>query len=372
MNPAFAVGHRNKRSLGVNLRTPEGVEVIKKLAERSAVVLSNFKPGTLEKLGLGYDVLSQLNPELIWMSSSGFGEEGPRREWLGYGPLARSASGLTSLWRHLDDPAGFGESTTIYPDHFAGCANAVVVMAALIRRLRQHMGADIRTAQVETAINHIADRYAEEALRPGSDVPCGNISPEGAPWNVYPCRGDDEWCVVTVTNDLQWIGLRQALGDPNWAANPVYATAAGRLSHRGLIDAHLRAWTSGRTPQQVMDALQAHGVPAGAMRRAGELLGDPYIIARNCVASRPQPGLPDPVLMETAPFWSARVLIPDMRPAPLPGQHTEDVCRTVLEMTDDEIATLVEKGVLERPDADRGELESSAPHRTHLAGRYRS
>lgn len=352
MHPTIAAGHRNKRSLGVNLRAPEGVEVIKRLVRESDVIVSNFKPGTLDKLGLSYQVLSRINPSLVWMSGSGFGEVGPRRTWLGYGPLVRSGSGLTSLWRHPDDEESFCETTTIYPDHFAGRTSAVVVMAALVGRARTGHGSDLRVAQVDSSINHIADFFAHESLHPGSGIAPGNTSPAGAPWNVYRCRGNDEWCVINVGTEVQWEGFRIAMGNPSWTADPKFASMQDRIAHRDELDAHVTEWTARMTPDKVMDTLQRHRVPAGAMRRVSEMLDDPHFQARNCVGWLEQPGLDEPVPLETAPFRSRRVLPPDMRPAPFQGQHTAEVCAEVLDMDAGEISRLIEAGVLEPQHKD--------------------
>jgi crotonobetainyl-CoA:carnitine CoA-transferase CaiB-like acyl-CoA transferase len=120
----FAIGHRGSKSIGVNLRSPEGVDLVKRLVAQSDVVLANFKPGTLEKLGLGAQALREVNPGIVIAGSSAVGATGPWSGWLGYGPLVRCASGLTSLWRYRDDPESFSDSTTIHPDHYAARVTA--------------------------------------------------------------------------------------------------------------------------------------------------------------------------------------------------------------------------------------------------------
>ena len=153
---------------------------------------------------------------------------------MGYGPLVRCASGLTSLWRYPDDGGGFSDSTTIHPDHYAARVTAITALAALIARRRSGRGAEIATSQAETILMQIGTLLAEEALRPGTIQATGNVGRHAAPWGVYPCAGDDEWCVVTVRDDDDWRRLRGALGDPEWAAGrgPRHHGRAPRAARR--------------------------------------------------------------------------------------------------------------------------------------------
>ncbi len=171
----FAIGHRGSRSIGVNLRSAEGVEVVKRLVAQSDVVLANFKPGTLGKLGLGPRTLQEINPRIVIVGSSAVGATGPWSSWMGYGPLVRCASGLTSLWRFPDDPESFSDSTTIHPDHYAARVTAITALAALIARRRSGYGAEIATSQAETILMQIGTLLVQEGLRPGSARATGNV-----------------------------------------------------------------------------------------------------------------------------------------------------------------------------------------------------
>jgi crotonobetainyl-CoA:carnitine CoA-transferase CaiB-like acyl-CoA transferase len=344
----FAIGHRGSKSVGVNLRSPEGVDLVKRLVAKSDVVLANFKPGTLEKLGLGAQALRENNPGIVIASSSAVGATGPWSSWMGYGPLVRCASGLTSLWRYRDDPDSFSDSTTIHPDHYAARVTAIGALAALIARRRSGRGAEIATSQAETILMQISTPLVEEALRPGAIEVTGNAGRHAAPCGVYPCAGDDEWCVVTVRDDDDWRRLRDALGNPQWASDADLATATGRGARRTEIDEHLTRWTRALPPREVTATLQAAGVPAGFMQRPDEFEDDPQLEARDFLRVLEQPGL-EPRAVDNAPFRSQRIPAPAEIPAPEPGEHTREICTGLLGLITDDVDRLIASGVLEEP-----------------------
>ena len=344
----FAIGHRGSKSIGVNLRSPEGVDLVKRLVAQSDVVLANFKPGTLEKLGLGAQALREVNPGIVIASSSALGATGPWSSWMGYGPLVRCASGLSSLWRYRDDPDSFSDSTTIHPDHYAARVTAIAALAALIARRKSGRGAEIATSQAETILMQISTPLVEEALRRGAIEVTGNAGPHAAPWGVYPCAGDDEWCVVTVRDDDDWRRLCHALGNPQWASDADLATATGRLARRTEIDVHLTRWTRALPPREVAATLQAAGVPAGFMQRPDEFEDDPQLQAREFMRVLEQPGL-EPRAVDNAPFRSQRIPAPPENPAPEAGEHTREICTGLLGLTTDEVDRLIASGVLEEP-----------------------
>ena len=344
----FAIGHRGSRSIGVNLRSAEGVDVVKRLVAESDVLLANFKPGTLEKLGLGARDLREINPGIVIAGSSAVGATGPWSSWMGYGPLVRCASGLTSLWRYPDDPESFSDSTTIHPDHYAARVTAITALAALIARRHSGRGAEIATSQAETILMQIGTLIVQEALRPGSARATGNVGVGAAPWGVYQCAGDDEWCAVTVRDDEDWHRLRSALGDPDWTAHEELATATGRIALRAEIDRDLAAWIGRRSPREVTAALQEAGVPAGFMQRPDEFEHDPQLQARDFFRVLEQPGL-EPRAVDNVPFRSQRIPAPPSVPAPEPGEHTREICTELLGMEAEEIDRLIAGGVLEEP-----------------------
>jgi len=346
MNPNFVSGHRGKRSVGLNLRTEAGKVLFKGLVAKSDVVLSNFKPGTLDSLGLGYDTLAEINPGIVMVTSSAMGSRGPWAQWMGYGPLVRCASGLSSLWRYPDDPSAFADGSTVYPDHYAARIMATAGLAGLIARRRTGVGAHIEGAQAEAILVQLSDLIALESLHPGSVTARGNVSDEGAPWGVYPCAGDDEWCVITVRGDDEWARFCVATGLSDLAADPALRKTAGRLEQRTTIDSRVRAWTSRLDPRTVQSILQAVGVPASAMLRATDIRDDPHFTARDYLKDIWQPGLGS-VTVENASFFSGRIDPPRQLPAPDFGEHTRQILAELLGLEAAEIQRLIEAGAAE-------------------------
>jgi crotonobetainyl-CoA:carnitine CoA-transferase CaiB-like acyl-CoA transferase len=317
LSHSFVAGSRNKRSFGVNLRTAEGVALLKRLVAGADVVLENFKPGTLEKLGLGYESLRAVKPDVVMLSTNALGSTGPWSRWLGYGPVVRCVSGITSLWRYPEAELGFGEPTTIYPDHYGARVCASAVLAALIRRRRTAAGGYIESAQAELIVNQLADVFLAASLGVRHDEPSG----------VFQCAGDDEWCVITVATDEQRLAVRRVIGDSA---------------------ADLAEWTRALPPRTVMERLQAAGVPAAMMMRPDDHEHDPHLRSRGVQRELHQPGL-GRVRLEDGPFRSRHIPPVRVSPAPQHGEHTREICASVLGLPEPEIEALFAAAVLEEP-----------------------
>lgn len=345
---SFTQGSRGKWSFGLNLRREEGIALFKELVRKSDIVLSNFKPGTMESLGLGYNVLKQINPRIIVSDSSALGNSGPRSRSMGYGPLVRAATGLSGLWCYPDDPhGGFSDGITIYPDHFAARVSAVGIASLLLRRERTGIGGTVSVSQAECIMNAMAAEFMHESLVPGSMLARGNHNPYDAPNSVFPCAGTDQWCAVSVRDTRDFSLLCDALGKPELAIKPEYATPDARLQRRGELESLVSAWTCERSPDEVMKILQSLGVPAGRMNRVAELEADPHLLSRLFIRRLIQPGIDKPLLTENGPVASSSLPDPDIRPAPFLGQHTRLVAREVLGLTESVIDDYLESGVLE-------------------------
>ena len=349
LTPTFAWGHRNKRSLGIDLRNPRGRDVLLRLVAVSDVVFSNFKPGTMDSLGLGFHELRAVNPAIVAVDSSALGRTGPASRRMGYGPLVRARSGVTNLWRYPGDPEGFCDAITIYPDHTAARVGATAALAALIAARVTGRGSTISVAQGEVMLAQFGAEFLRESLESGSLVAVGNSGEFDAPYGVYRCAGEDQWCVICVRDTDDWHRLCVTMGDDDLAAGVELSTATGRVEHRESIDERVSAWTAERSPREVMITLQAAGVPAAAMARVPELLTDPHLVARDFFTAMHQPQLGDlPSEAQPARFDHIRVCAP--APAPLHGQQTREIMREVLGAADDEIQQLIDDRVLEESD----------------------
>jgi crotonobetainyl-CoA:carnitine CoA-transferase CaiB-like acyl-CoA transferase len=316
----FTAGHRNKRGLGLNLREPEGKALLYRLVAQSDVVLSNFKGGTLESLGLDYETLKKVNPRIIVTDSSAFGPTGPWSDRMGYGPLVRASSGLTMQWRYDGEPDSFSDSLTVYPDHVAGRISAIGVLALLVRRLRTGLGGQVSVSQAEIILGQMAPAIAAHAMEKSGRTVTG----ASAQSTVYPCAGDDEWCVVTVRR-------------------PADAQAVARVTN-GMP---LADWLRERSSYDAMEILQAAGIPAGKMLRASELPSFDYFVARQFFRNVSHPHIKAPYTVEAAPVRSERLADPPQRPAPLAGEHTVEIIREKLGLAEAEIERLVQAKVLE-------------------------
>ncbi|MFC9057172.1 CoA transferase [Streptomyces sp. NPDC057074] len=362
ISPVFAWGHRNKRSIGLNLREPRGRDLLKQLVTHADVLLSNFRPGTLDKLGLTADELRALNPRLVIGDSSAFGADGPWSDRLGYGPLVRASTGLSLLWRYPDDQGGgFCDASTIYPDHVVARLVAIGVVAQLLRRQRTGRGGTVSVSQAEVILGQNAVVYAAESLAVSGPAPLADGRTADAPRGVYPCAGDDEWIVAEVRDDADWARLAEVIGGP--ATDERFRTRAGRLDHRAALDAIVAAWTGERRPYAAARELQSAGVPAGPMRRLPDLLKDEHLCAREAFRTAVHPLLEQPLPSENTPAHFDNVPDVEHRPAPLLGQQTREIAAGLLGLDATEIERLLTDGVLEEtlpPEAEPPRRASGA------------
>ncbi len=347
MSVPFAQGHRNKRSLGLNLRDRRGKALFLALAARADVILSNFKPGTMESLGLSYQEIARVNPGIVMADSSALGATGPWSQRMGYGPLVRASAGLSMLWRYPDDEASFSDATTIFPDHIAARVGATAVVAKLVERRRTGRGGTVSVAQTETIFNQLSSEVATESLQPGRVIALGNELPGDAPRGVFPCTGDDEWIAVAVRHTDDFRRLAAAIGRPDLAGDPRYADEESRVAARSDLEQALSAWTREREPSAAAEQLQAAGIPAAMMHRPEDLLSDPHLLARNFLAWMSHPHLAGPIPTGRAPAVFLHLPDPPRGPAPLMGEHTREVARQLLDLDDGDIDELLAEGVLE-------------------------
>ena len=320
MSRSWALTHRNEYGLGLDLRHPSGAALFEKLVAGADAVFANFKPGTLASLGFSYERLRELNPRIVLAESSAFGAAGPWSARMGYGPLVRATTGVTWLWTSEDAPHGsFYDATTIFPDHVAARITAIATLAAVIGREHTGTGAHVHISQAEAAVNQLAIAYVAEAAR-AARLP---VADDTAVHTVYPCDGDDEWCVISLRDD-----------DDRAALSAV--TDGTEVSE----------WTSARDKTEVANLLQRAGVPAAPMNRAVDVLVDPQITFRKVFSDMTHPLFDAPLPTETGPAPYRHIPPAELRPAPMPGEHTREICQKLLALDADETERLIADRVL--------------------------
>jgi crotonobetainyl-CoA:carnitine CoA-transferase CaiB-like acyl-CoA transferase len=348
---SVAWGHRNKRSIGLNLRDPQGLSIFKRLAADADVILANFKPGTLESMGLSYDELKTINPRVIVAESSAFGSSGPWRTRLGYGPLVRASCGVSALWRYPDNAELLCDGSTVYPDHIAAQVSAVAVLATLIEVMSSGAGRAVEVAQADTALVQLGVQLVTEALVPGSATVPGNSDPFAAPAGVFACAGEDEWCVVSVDSDGEWDVLCEVIDRADLAVAEELTTAAGRVEQRERVDEALTQWLSTRSPDDAAARLQAAGIAAGPMRRLPELLTDPHLSERGAYADLVHDLLPAPLPAAARVANFRHIPDPPMRQAPLAGRQSREIAAELLGLDGPELDALIAADVLQEPES---------------------
>jgi crotonobetainyl-CoA:carnitine CoA-transferase CaiB-like acyl-CoA transferase len=331
MSRSWALTHRNEYGLGLDLRHPSGAEILERLVARADAVFANFKPGTLASLGFSYERLRELNPSIVLAESSAFGAAGPWSARMGYGPLVRATTGVAWLWTSEDAPQGsFYDATTIFPDHVSARITAIATLAAVIGRDHTGTGAHVHISQAEAAVNQLATAYVAEAARAARL----SVADDPAVHAVYPCDGDDEWCVISLRSDADRVEMAAAMGRDALPRD------------RAELIAAVAEWTSSRDKTAVAEALQHAGVPAAPMNRAVDVLADPQITFRKVFSEMTHPLFDAPMPTETGPAPYLHIAPAELRPAPMPGEHTREICQKLLALDADEIERLIADGVL--------------------------
>jgi crotonobetainyl-CoA:carnitine CoA-transferase CaiB-like acyl-CoA transferase len=354
MAPSHNSVNRNKRGITLDLQIPEGLALMHELLALADVLVENYPPRVLPGLGLDQRGLVERYPRLIVLSMPAFGSSGPEKDYVGFGNTVEAMAGITAVNGYPDGPPI--QSPNAYGDPASGTMGAFAVLTALHERRRTGAGRWIELSELEATIPQGADRLLEYPATGRSPQRTGGHHPTMAPHGVYPCLpqdGVDRFVVIACRDDADWARLRAVLGDPAWARDPALATLEGRRARHDAIDERLRAWASARTHREAMETLQAAGVPAGAALSAGDVLADPHLTARgfHVLTEHPVMGAtlyPGPAIhLSKTP---ARI----HGPAPLLGQHTEEVLRGLLGKSDDEIAELYRLGVCSREPARAG------------------
>ena len=339
----FNLVNNNKLSCSLDLSKPDALEVAKGLIRVSDVLVENYATGVMERLGLGYDEVRKLRPDIVYLSLGAFGRSGPFKDLTGFHSVINLFSGLAAV-------AGYPQSHPrimggLIPDAFAGCYCVLAVLEALYHRSRTGEGQFIEASMTEALTGMIPEAVMDYTLTGQERERTGNRNGRNAPHNVFRCLGEEKWVAITVETDGQFRALAAATGNPGWADDRRFATTQARLENQDALEARVQQWTAGLEVSEVVAALQAAGVPAAPVNDSAEVLADPHLLERGFVAMAEHAVAGErPVL--SIPWSTDGRRVDHLRAAPTFGQHNQWVLKELLQVPDEEYERLVSSGAI--------------------------
>jgi crotonobetainyl-CoA:carnitine CoA-transferase CaiB-like acyl-CoA transferase len=343
----FMVYNSNKKSVTANLKSPRGVALVKELVAKADVFVENMAPGTIEKLGLGWDVLHALNPRLIYAQVKGFGEGSPYEHNLAFDMIAQACGGGMAITGQRDGPPVKPGPTL--GDTGTGMLMVISVVSALFQRHTTGKGRRLQVAMQDAQLNYIRGSFMMHARTGAPPMRNGSKSAFGGPppADIYPCKpgGPNDWVYVfnSHNNPEHWRRLCGVIGRPELADDPEYVDRDNRAKHADEVDAAVTAWTQQHSKQEAMQILGAAGIPAGAVLDTGDLLAEPTFESRGIIQTMDHPNgtmrRPTfPVRFDGAP--------PKLGRSPLLGEHNSDVFGEWLGMSAGDIAGMKSDGII--------------------------
>jgi formyl-CoA transferase len=333
---------RNKKSITLDLRQPDGQELLRQLLTKADFLIENFRPGTMEKWGCGYEVLSKINPRLIMIRVSGYGQTGPYSGYAGFGAIGEAMGGLRYV---VGDPSAPPSRMGIsIGDSLAATFACLGALSALHYREVTGRGQVVDSAIYEAVLNMMESLVTEYDKAGYIRERTGAILPNVAPSNVYPTR-DGSMVLIGANQDRVFARLAQAMQRPDLAQQPEYATHVARGEHQHQLDELVSAWTRTKARSEVLQLMNEYGVPAGLIYRAPEMLEDPHFKARGAIASVPHPDFGEIKMQNVAPHLSETP--GSIRsPAPSLGQHNDEVFLKLLELQRERHAELKSRSIV--------------------------
>jgi benzylsuccinate CoA-transferase BbsF subunit len=344
--PDFMKLQRGKKSFTVNMQTAKGRELVRELAKKSDVLVENFGLGILEKWGLDWSDLKEINPQIILIRVKGMGCTGPHAADLTYGPNVGNTMGTTYLWNYPDATTATAEPRTQHPDFMGGVTGAFGVVCALIHRKKSGFGQWIDSAQQEIGASLLGPKYLEYSVNKREPKPEGNRSLIAAPYGPYRCNGNDRWCVIAVYTEEEWRSFAELMEKAGFTPDANFATHWQRVRHKDKLDQWVTSWTLQHDPYEVMETLQGIGICAAVVQDVeDQFKRDKQYAATGFLVNLSEPEAGD-VVTENVPMRMSETPGKVRGVAPLMGEHTYEIARNLLGLSDDEIKKLDEEKVL--------------------------
>jgi len=341
----FNTYNRNKRSITLDMSFPEAKEIVLELTKISDVVVENFSPRVMSNWGLNYERLREARPNLIMVSLSGFGQTGPWKDFVAFGPTVQALSGFTSLTSYSQDsPIGLGYA---HADPVAGLYAAFAILAALEHRDRTGEGQYVDLSEYEAMCSLVGPTFSDIWTNQNEVFPRGNRPDHlrAAPYGCYRCSGTDRWCVIAVFEEAEWQALCRVLGHPDWTEEKRFSTFEKRKENGEALDQLLGQWTVQYSPEEAVHLLQQAGVPAGVVQDAENLTRDPQLMARDFFVHLEHPVL-GCTTSDRSPIRMSDSSTEGWKAAPLLGEDNRYVYAELLGMEEQEFSSYVEKGII--------------------------
>jgi crotonobetainyl-CoA:carnitine CoA-transferase CaiB-like acyl-CoA transferase len=345
LSPWFTDWNAGKRFVSLDLSREGAVELARRLVSICDVVIENYSAGVMDKLGLGYPELRAVKPEIIMISSSGYGDSGPNRSYVTWGPNIEALSGLSVI-------SGFPErectmTQYAYPDALSGLHGLFAVMCALDHRARTGRGQYINLSQFEATVS-VTGHLMMELLANGREPrKLGNGSLQTAPHGCYRCAGEDRWCAIAVSGDESWERFCEVLGAPEWKSDPRFATVGDRLENLEELDCLIEEWTAQRDAYQVMSELQQAGIAAGVVQNTEDLMHRDRQLAARQFFEEVEHLKKGKVVTTGIPLGLTGTPGRTGRTGAAMGEDNQYVFRELLGMTEKEMEQCLESGAIE-------------------------
>ena len=339
----FNTYNRNKKSCTLNLSKPEAIDIAKQLVSRCDVVVENFSPPVMTRLGLDYDICSAIKPDIIFLSLSGYGATGPSKNFVSYGMQLQAYAGMASLTGYPGGPPR--NLGTAVADTVGGLTGALGILSALHHRRATGKGQNIDVSQCEALAAFCPEAVLDYMMNGRVQGCAGNRDELMAPHNVYRCRGEDNWIAVAISGDEEWEGLCNAIDRPDLKSDTRFADNPSRYRNQEELDGIISEWAGLQNDYEAMHLLQANGVPTTAVLNNEQMINDPHLRERGFCVEDDHPETGKRTISGYS--WHLSRTPGSVRAhAPLLGQHNHEIFGGLLGMGDEEIKDLTEKQVI--------------------------